>query len=293
MRDAERGTREEKVQMETSMEARQTVTGVPRPASRVQNAFARAKAENRAALMPFVTLGWPELGDTERLIPALIDGGGDMIEIGLPFSDPIADGPTIQRTNQRALENGVNPTFGLEVVRRLRASGVEAPLLFMGYYNPVFNYGLQEFAAACADAGIDGLIIPDLPPEESDPLLDACREHGLNLIYLIAPTSTPERIDAVIQRANGFIYIVALTGVTGARSQLATNLADYIARVRRKTDLPLAIGFGISTRAHVEEVEPLVDGVICASALLNSLEGVASEELPQVARAFVEELRGT
>lgn len=260
--------------------------------SRIAQAFSRAKAENRAALMPFVTLGWPELSDTERLVPALIAGGGDMIELGLPFSDPIADGPTIQKTNQRALENGVTTTYGLEVARRLRASGVEAPLLFMGYYNPVFSYGLQEFAAACADAGIDGLIIPDLPPEESDPLLDACREHGLNLIYLIAPTSTPERVDAVIERANGFIYIVSLTGVTGARSNLSANLADYIARVRGKTDLPLAIGFGISTRAHVEQVEPLVDGVISASALLNTLDGVPSDDLPRVAREFVEGLRG-
>jgi tryptophan synthase alpha chain len=242
--------------------------------------------------MPFVTVGWPKLGDTERLVPALIEGGGDMIELGFPFSDPIADGPTIQQTNQQALANGVTPTYALEVAGKLRANGVEAPLLFMGYYNPIFSYGLQAFAAACADAGIDGLIIPDLPPEESDPLLDACREHGLNLIYLIAPTSTPERVDAIIQRANGFIYIVSLTGVTGARSQLATNLADYIARVRGKTDLPLAIGFGISTREHVEQVEPLVDGVICASALLNTLNGVASEELPRVAREFVEELRG-
>ncbi|HEX5167514.1 MAG TPA: tryptophan synthase subunit alpha [Thermomicrobiales bacterium] len=261
--------------------------------SRIADTFARAKAENRAALMPFVTVGWPKLGDTERLVPALIEGGGDMIELGFPFSDPIADGPTIQQTNQQALANGVTPAYALEVAGKLRANGVEAPLLFMGYYNPIFSYGLQAFAAACAGAGIDGLIIPDLPPEESDPLLDACREHGLNLIYLIAPTSTAERVDAVIERANGFIYIVSLTGVTGARSQLATNLADYIARVRGKTDLPLAIGFGISTREHVEQVEPLVDGVICASALLNRLNGVASEELPRVAREFVEGLRGT
>ena len=266
---------------------------IPNPESRIEQAFARAKAENRAALIPYVTLGWPELGDTERLVPAIIAGGGDIIEIGLPFSDPIADGPTIQRTNQKALENGVTPTYGLEVARRLRANGVEAPLLFMGYYNPVFSYGLTEFAAACADAGIDGLIIPDLPPEESDPLLDACLANGLNLIYLIAPTSTPERVEAVIERANGFVYLISLTGVTGARSELSANLAEYVARVRRETDLPLVIGFGISTRAHVEQVEPLFDGIVCASALLNRLDGVPSDELPRVAREFVEGLRGT
>jgi tryptophan synthase alpha chain len=278
--------------MTISTNTQSTASRVTRHASRIEQAFARAKAENRAALMPFVTLGWPELGDTERLIPAVLEAGGDMIEIGIPFSDPIADGPTIQKTNQKALENGVTAAYGLEVVKRLRGSGVEAPLLFMGYYNPIFSYGLQEFAAACADAGVDGLIVPDLPPEESDPLLDACRDHGLNLIYLIAPTSTPERLDAVVERASGFIYLVSLTGVTGARSDLAANLADYIARVRGKTDLPLAIGFGISTRAHVEQVEPLVDGVISASALLNRLDGVASEDLPRVAREFVRELSG-
>lgn len=276
---------------ESTRTAQQPATG--RSESRIAATFARTKAENRAAFIPYVTLGWPELGDTERLVPAIIEGGGDIIEIGLPFSDPIADGPTIQRANQKALDNGVTPTYGLEVARKLRANGVEAPLVFMGYYNPVFSYGLQEFAAACADAGIDGLIIPDLPPEESDPLLDACLANGINLIYLIAPTSTPERVEAVIKRANGFVYLVSLTGVTGARSELSANLAEYVARVRGKTDLPLVVGFGISTRAHVEQVEPLFDGIVCASALLNTLDGVPSEELTQVAKSFVEGLRGT
>jgi tryptophan synthase alpha chain len=266
---------------------------VPRPASRIEDAFARAKAEGRAALLPYVTIGWPDLGDTERLVPAIIEGGGDIIELGLPFSDPIADGPTIQSANQRALANGVTPVYALEVARRLRANGVEAPLLFMGYYNPVFSYGLTEFAAACADAGIDGLMIPDLPPEESNPLLDACREHGLNLIYFIAPTSTPARVDAVLERANGFVYLISLTGVTGARSELSSNLADYVARVRGRTSLPLAIGFGISTRAHVAEAESVVDGVVCASALLNHLEGAPSDELPRLAREFIQGLRGS
>ncbi|MGH9175619.1 MAG: tryptophan synthase subunit alpha [Vicinamibacterales bacterium] len=277
--------------MVTSHEPQPSAPG-PQPSSRIASAFARAKGEGRAALIPYVTVGWPELGDTERLVPAIVEGGGDIIELGLPFSDPIADGPTIQRTNQRALANGVTPVYALEVARRLRAGGVEAPLLFMGYYNPVFSYGLREFAAACADAGIDGLMIPDLPPEESDPLLDACLEHGLNLIYFIAPTSTPERVDAVVERANGFVYLISLTGVTGARSDMPANLADYVARVRRRTDLPLAIGFGISTREHVAQAEAVLDGVVCASALLNRLDGARSEELPDVAREFVRGLRG-
>jgi len=260
--------------------------------TRLTRVFDRLRSEGRAALIPFVTVGWPELGDTERIIPALIEGGGDIIEIGVPFSDPIADGPTVQKANQRALENGVTPVHALDAVRRLRQAGVVAPLLFMGYYNPVFQYGLEEFAAACADVGADGLLIPDLPPEESDALLDACAAHGIHLIYFLAPTSTPERMEAVMQRANGFVYVIAVTGVTGARGELAPGLDDYIARVRRYTTLPLAIGFGISRREHVARVEKLVDGIVVASALLNHLEHVPSEDLPSEAKGFVQSLRG-
>jgi tryptophan synthase alpha chain len=261
--------------------------------SALARAFERARSEGRAALIPYVTVGWPELGDTERIVPALIDGGADIIEVGIPFSDPIADGPTIQRTSQRALLNGVTPDYALDVVRHLRSSGVVAPLLFMGYYNPVFNYGLQDFAAACANAGVDGLLIPDLPPEESDALLDACREHGLHLIYFLAPTSTPERVRAVLERANGFLYLISVTGTTGARDRLASNLADYIARVRGHTELPLAIGFGISRREHVAQAEQLADGVVVGTALLDHLEQVAPDQLPHAAAAFIRELRGT
>jgi tryptophan synthase alpha chain len=264
----------------------------PHPASRVASAFARANGEGRAALIPFVTVGWPELGDTERIVPALIDGGADIIELGIPFSDPIAEGPTIQRTSQRALGNGVTPAYALEVARRLREQGVEAPLFFMGYYNPVFSYGLPEFAAACAGAGIDGLLVPDLPPEESDALRDACLAHDLILIYFLAPTSTPERVAAVVERASGFIYLISLTGVTGARGELPDDLADYVARVRGRTTLPLAIGFGVSRREHVALAETLVDGVACGSALLDALAAASSADLPRVAKEFMATLRG-
>lgn len=261
--------------------------------TRLTRTFAGAKAEGRPVMMPFVTVGYPEIGDTERIVPALIKGGADMIEIGIPFSDPIADGPTIQRVSQQALDNGVTTPMAMETVRRLRhEQHVEAPLLFMGYYNPILAYGLEEYARDCADAGIDGLIVPDLPPEESDPLLDACTAQGIHLIYFLAPTSTAERADAVLQRANGFIYVIALTGVTGAREHLQSGLAEYLSRVRRYTDLPLAIGFGISTREHVVAVENMADGVIFASALLDRLGRTPSENLPAEARQFVEMLRG-
>ncbi|HUG15952.1 MAG TPA: tryptophan synthase subunit alpha [Thermomicrobiales bacterium] len=261
--------------------------------SALDAAFAKAKAEQRAAIIPYVTLGWPEIGDTERVVTGMFEGGADIVEIGIPFSDPIADGPTIQRTNQRALANGVTPSLGFDVVRRLRGNGVAAPILFMGYYNPVFSFGLEKYAAACADAGVTGLLVPDLPPEESDALLDACVGNGVNLIYFLAPTSTPERIEAVVARANGFIYLIAVTGITGARDKLAAGLGDYIARVRGHTSLPLAIGFGISRREHVAQAEKLVDGVVVGAAFLDSLEGAPSDELPQRAAAFISMLRGT
>jgi tryptophan synthase alpha chain len=260
--------------------------------TRVTRAFARAKAEGRPALMPFATVGWPEIGDTERIVPALLAGGADIIELGIPFSDPIADGPTVQRVNQRALENGVTPVYAFDVARNLRAQGVTAALLFMGYYNPILNYGLDAYAAACADAGIDGLLVPDLPPEESDPLLEACRAHGIHLIYFLAPTSTPARVEAVVQRANGFIYLIAVTGITGAREQLAAGLGAYAQRARERTKLPLAIGFGISKHEHVKLAAEHVDGVIVASALLDHLNTVPSEALPAEATRFVESLRG-
>lgn len=260
--------------------------------TRLTRTLANTRAAGHAALIPYLTVGWPELGDTERIVPAMIAGGADIIELGIPFSDPIADGPTIQVTSQKALANGVNPTYALEVARRLRADGVEVPLLFMGYYNSVFNYGLERFAAACADAGIDGLLVPDLPPEESDALLDACLDRGIHLIYFLAPTSTPERIEAVLQRANGFVYLIAVTGITGARAELSAGLADYVARVRGNTELPLAIGFGISRREHVRQVETLVDGVVCGAAFLNHLDGAAPDDLPAKATEFLRMLSG-
>ena len=261
--------------------------------TRVTRAFEKAMSEGRTALMPFVTVGYPQLNDTPDLVRALIEGGADIVELGIPFSDPIADGPTVQRAGQRALDNGFTPQHAFATVAALREQGVDTPLIFMGYSNPVYAYGLDAYVAECARVGVDGLIVPDLPPEESDPLLEACIRHKVHLIYLLAPTSTPERVEAVLQRANGFIYLVAATGITGARTELQAGLADYVARVRRHADLPLAIGFGISTRAHVLEAEKLADGVISGSALIDRLERASSDELLAEARDFIRSLRGS
>ena len=261
--------------------------------TRLTRCFEQTRREGRAAIMPYMTVGWPELGSTEQIIPALIRGGADLIEVGMPFSDPIADGPTVQRVNQRALENGVTVPMALEAVAGLREKqGVEVPLVAMGYYNPFLAYGIERFARDAARAGIDGLIVPDLPPEESDELLGACIDNGIHLIYMLAPTSTAERFDAVLQRASGFIYLVSVVGITGARDRLWAGLADYVARVRGHTSLPLALGFGISSQAQVVEAEGLVDGVIFASGMLNHLERFLPEELPNEVERYVRMLRG-
>ena len=259
--------------------------------SRVAAAFARAKAEGRTALMPFVTAGYPSLALTEEFVPALVRGGADLIEIGVPFSDPLADGATVQRASQAALANGVRLADCLPLVERLRAErGVEVPLLLMGYYNPMLQYGLERLAADAAAVGVDGFIVPDLPTEESDELLAACRAHGRDLIFLLAPTSTEARIADVARRASGFVYCVSLTGVTGAREKLP-DLAGYLGRVRRQTELPLAIGFGVSTAEHVRQVGAVADGAVVASALINHLDRVPEAEQPAAAEAFVRALR--
>jgi tryptophan synthase alpha chain len=242
-------------------------------------------------VIPFVTVGYPTLAATEALVPALERGGADLIELGIPFSDPLADGPTIQRSSQVALANGVRLADCLAVSARLREHGLSVPLLFMGYYNPILQYGITRFAADCATAGVNGLIIADLPTEESDEILAACRAHRLDLVFLLAPTSTDARITAVAERASGFVYCVALTGVTGAREHLA-DLATYIARVRRQTTLPLAIGFGVSTADHVRRIGTVADGAVVASALINHLDHLPPAEQPAAAEAFVRALRG-
>lgn len=260
--------------------------------TRITRVFEKARAENRPVIIPYITAGYPRLDSTPDLVKALIEGGADLVELGIPFSDPIADGPTVQHSGHIALTNGFTPQYAFDTVRELREQGIDTPIVFMGYYNPVYAHGLEEYVAKCAEVGVDGLIIPDLPPEESDPLLDACKKHQVHLIYLLAPTSTPERVESVVQRANGFIYVVAATGVTGARREFQAGLADYVARVRRNTDLPLAIGFGVSTRAHVLEAEKLADGVISGSALIDRLERASSDDLLAEARDFIRTLRG-
>jgi tryptophan synthase alpha chain len=268
-----------------------TERGTP-TARRIPAAFDKARAEDRTALIPFVTIGYPTLARSEDWALALVRGGADLIEIGVPFSDPLADGTTVQRTSQVALQNGVTLADAVAMVRRLRQQhGVTIPILFMGYVNPMLQYGLERLAADSAAAGLDGFIVPDLPAEESDELMEACRRHGLDLVYLLAPTSTDERIAEVARRASGFIYCVSLTGVTGQRAALP-DLTTYLGRVRARTNVPIAIGFGVSTPEHVRQVGAVADGAVVASAMINFLDTVPADVQPAAAEQFVRGLRG-
>jgi tryptophan synthase alpha chain len=260
--------------------------------NRIAAAFARARDEGRTAIIPFVTVGYPTLARSEAWALGAIRGGADLLEIGVPFSDPLADGPTVQRTSQVALEQGTTLRDALDLTRRLRQEhGVTIPILLMGYYNPILRYGLEKISADCAEAGIDGYIVPDLPAEESDELLAAFRRHGLDLIYLLAPTSTDARIAAVGDRASGFIYCVSLTGVTGQRDSLP-DLTGYLARVRSRTSVPIAIGFGVSRPEHVRQIGEVADGAVVASAMINYLDTVPEAEQAAAAERFVRAMRG-
>lgn len=235
----------------------------------IQTAFDNAKAQNRPAFMPYWTVGYPDAPTSLRVIEAIAAGGADMIEIGVPFSDPLADGKVIQHASQVALAGGMTIRKAMGIVRQARAIGVRIPFLVMGYLNPLLAFGLKEYAQAWREAGADGLIVPDLPPEESAELAQTCAAAGLALISFAAPTSNADRLKAIAQTATGFVYIVSVAGVTGARDQLPDGLRDYVLRVKDAAQAtPVVVGFGISSPAQVREVGQYADGVIVASALI-------------------------
>ena len=260
--------------------------------SRLSEMFARARAEGRVALMPFATIGYPDFETSIEIVKAMVAAGADAIELGIPFSDPLADGPTIQKASYAALQGGTTPAHAIDIVQRLREAGVAVPLILMGYFNTFLAQGEDRFISDAARAGADGLIISDLPPEESDETLAICGKLGLDLIYLLAPTSDDARIEQVLSRAGGFIYCVGVVGVTGARAQLAEELPGFLRRLRERTDLPLAVGFGISKRGHIEALRGLADAAIVASALIDIVGSSPREERVQRVRDYVEVLTG-
>ncbi|MBN1811412.1 MAG: tryptophan synthase subunit alpha [Anaerolineae bacterium] len=256
---------------------------------RIAAAFASAKEEGRAALMPYFTLGYPDPATSLDVVEAIAETGADLIELGIPFSDPLADGPTIQHSTQVALEQGINAARCIEMVADLRARGVTQPFMLMGYVNPILAFGAERFVAEATAAGADGFIVPDLPPEEAAEIEAACRAQERALVYLLAPTSPPERIELLASHTTGFLYLVSLAGVTGARDALPPHLADFVRRARAMARTPLAVGFGISTPEQARAVGELADGVIVGSALIRAA-GQSTDPVLAAAN-FVHDLR--
>ena len=259
--------------------------------NRIDATLRALKESGQTAVVPFVTIGFPDLTTSEDLAEVILNAGGDMLELGIPFSDPLADGPTIQMTSFRALQQGINVPTSLDVVRRLRGKGVSAPLIFMGYFNPFLRYGLERFVPDAAEAGLDGIIVPDLSSEEAGGFKELCESRGIYLIPLLAPTSGDKRIAAACKDAKGFIYCVSLAGVTGARRELAPGLRELVGRIGRHTDLPVLVGFGVSRREDVEEIGRFADGAVVGSALLDAIDKSPQERVLEMARGFVEGLK--
>ena len=244
--------------------------------SNIAKAFAGGKA-----FIPFITCGDPDLDTTEQAVRAMARAGADLIELGIPFSDPTAEGPVIQAANQRALSSGVTTDKIFGMVRRLRRD-VEIPLIFMTYANVVFSYGTERFCAACEEIGIDGLILPDVPYEEKGEFEPVCRRHGLDLISMIAPTSQA-RIAAIARDAAGFLYVVSSLGVTGVRGAITTDIGAMVREIRDNTQVPCAVGFGISTPEQAAHMAALSDGAIVGSAIVKLMEQYGTDAVPHVA----------
>ena len=242
--------------------------------------------------MPFVTAGYPTPKQSEEWVLAMVRGGADIIEIGVPFSDPLADGATVQRTSQAALRHGVTLADSVAMVRRLREQhGVTVPILLMGYFNPMLQYGLEELAGDSAAAGVDGYIVPDLPAEESDELLETSRRHGLDLVFLLAPTSTDERIAQVGKIASGYVYYVSLKGVTGAGHLDTEAVGRMIPLIREHVKLPVGVGFGIRDARSAQAVGSTADAVVIGTRIIQLIDGQARERVVPLVREFLAEIR--
>ena len=238
--------------------------------SRIQETFARTRAENRAAFVAYVCAGDPDFETSIAACRALLENGVDILELGVPFSDPLADGLTNQLAAQRALESGMTAARVFELVRRIREFS-QAPIVFYTYYNLVFANGVEAYVAQAKAAGVDGILTLDLPPEEAGEVGAACRRHGVETVFIVAPTTPAGRIPTIAAATTGFLYYVSREGVTGVRDQVATNIPEAIARVRAHTPIPLVVGFGIGTRAQVAQVAAAADGVVVGSALVNCI----------------------
>lgn len=267
------------------------------PPLKISQAFEQAKREGRGALMPYFMCGFPSAAQSVELTLAAIEGGADIIELGMPFSDPLADGATVQHAGHVALERGMSIRGCMEVARQVSARS-DAPLILMGYYNPVLAFGIEPFCQSAAASGVCGLIIPDLPLEEAAPLQQTAQDNGLSLIYLVPPTTPGERIASIVHMAasqrGSFIYCVSLSGVTGERTELPPHLRDFVQKVygyTKDSNLPLAVGFGLSTPAHISEVTSYADGAVVGSALVRLIEQNPPEKQVEAIKAYIKSLR--
>jgi tryptophan synthase alpha chain len=254
-------------------------------AIKIKDAFSR----DQAVLMPYFTIGYPDYKTSLDIVEACVRAGADLMELGMPFSDPLADGPTIQHSTQVALENGVMVSHCLDAVKQLRSRGVIIPLILMGYINPILAFGLERFVSEAAKFGASGFIIPDLPPEEAGVFQSLCRQNELDLVFLLPPNSADERGQYISEQSSGFVYLVSVIGITGERTSLPVELDHFVKRVRDQTEKPLAVGFGISTPQQAAAVGEIADGVIVGSALIKA---VGQHDQPvQAAGEFVAGLK--
>ncbi len=259
---------------------------------RIKESFAAIQQEGRTGLIMFLTAGFPDRQATLELVPALVAAGADIIELGVPFSDPLAEGPVIQESSFLALQQDITLADCFEMVEELRDKVPDTPLVLMGYYNPIYSYGLEKFAKRAQETGVDGLIAVDLPHSESAPLAEQCAAHGIHMIPLLAPTSTDDSIKESCVDAGGFIYCISLTGVTGARDELSGRGIELLERVRPHTSLPLTVGFGISRREHVETVCREAEAAVVGSALVRVMLESPRDQLVARASELVARLAG-
>ncbi|QBD83506.1 tryptophan synthase subunit alpha [Ktedonosporobacter rubrisoli] len=261
------------------------------PASRITKAFGQASQQGRGVLIPYLMVGYPNAEQSAKLVLATAKAGADIIELGMPFSDPLADGATIQHAGHVALEQGMTLNKYMEIARFIAAHS-NVPLITMGYYNPILNYGIERFCALARESGICGLIVPDLPPEEAADLQRAAKQHGQALIFLIPPTTPDERIERIVDltATGSFIYCVSLSGVTGARKELPSHLRSFIERVRGYTkgkDIPLAVGFGLKTPEHIAAVTTFADGAVVGSAIVDLIDQYPEEDQVEAIQNYV------
>jgi tryptophan synthase alpha chain len=267
------------------------------PASKITQAFAKAKRDKRGVLIPYFMCGYPSATQSAELVLAAASAGADIIELGMPFSDPLADGATIQHAGHVALEHGMSIEGCMNVARQV-SSHSNVPLLLMGYYNPILAFGIERFCQTAAASGVCGLIIPDLPPEEAAPLQQAAKPYGLSMIFLVPPTASNERIALIVQSASqepkGFLYCVSLSGVTGSRTALPPDLQQFVFKVygyTKNQGLPVVVGFGLSTPEHIAAVTRFADGAVVGSAIVNLIDRHAASEQVDAVKSYIKSLQ--